>query len=75
MALGTILLYGGVSIYASSFAAMLATLVLSLCLVTYIRFIEEKEMSARFGDEYRQYKQSTPFIIPRIPFFREKRGL
>lgn len=74
MALGTVLFYGGISIYTSSFAAMSAALVLSLCLVAYIKFIEEKEISARFGDEYRQYKQSTSFIIPRFPFSRGKRG-
>ena len=33
---------------------------------TYHKFIEESELEVRFGDVYKQYKQSTPFIIPRF---------
>jgi len=34
--------------------------------VTYIKLIEEKELIERFGSEYLEYKQKTPFLIPRI---------
>jgi protein-S-isoprenylcysteine O-methyltransferase Ste14 len=32
----------------------------------YIKFIEEKELEARFGQEYSEYKKRTPFFIPKI---------
>jgi protein-S-isoprenylcysteine O-methyltransferase Ste14 len=32
----------------------------------YHRFIEEKELLARFGDEYAEYRAKTPFLVPRI---------
>jgi len=66
MALGTIMLYFGIAIFAASFTAVLAVVVFALLLLTYIRLVEEKEMSLRFGDEYSQYKQRIPFIIPRL---------
>ena len=44
-----------------------------VCLVTglavgslYHRFVEEKELSQRFGDEYEAYRKNTPFLIPRF---------
>jgi len=45
---------------------MLAVAVFTIVLLAYIKLIEEKEASFRFGDEYVRYKQSTPFIIPRL---------
>jgi len=33
---------------------------------TYIKLVEEKELEARFGEEYREYKRKTPFLIPKI---------
>ena len=32
----------------------------------YHKFIEEKELLLRFGDDYMQYKDTTPFLIPRF---------
>jgi len=32
----------------------------------YHKFIEESELEIRFGDEYKQYKKDTPFLIPRF---------
>ncbi|MGA3284664.1 MAG: isoprenylcysteine carboxylmethyltransferase family protein [Verrucomicrobiota bacterium] len=72
MALGAILFYSGIAIYTLSFKAMLAVFLFSVSLVAYIKLIEEKEMSLRFGDEYSGYKQSTPFIIPRLSLFGRK---
>jgi protein-S-isoprenylcysteine O-methyltransferase Ste14 len=39
-------------------------LIFSVIILLYIRFIEEKELEIRFGDEYLAYKKRTPFIIP-----------
>jgi protein-S-isoprenylcysteine O-methyltransferase Ste14 len=30
----------------------------------YHKFIEEAELEIRFGDEYKQYKKRTPFLMP-----------
>ena len=35
----------------------------------YHKFVEESELEIRFGDEYKQYKKDTPFLIPK---FRKK---
>jgi len=33
---------------------------------TYHKLIEERELETRFGDEYKHYKEITPFILPRF---------
>ncbi len=32
----------------------------------YHRFVEERELAARFGGDYEQYRRETPFLIPRF---------
>jgi protein-S-isoprenylcysteine O-methyltransferase Ste14 len=64
MALGTILFYCGIAVYTSSWAAVLAVILLCVLLIAYIKLVEEKEMALRFGNEYLRYKQSVPFLIP-----------
>ncbi|MDR1223400.1 MAG: isoprenylcysteine carboxylmethyltransferase family protein [Tannerella sp.] len=32
----------------------------------YHKFIEERELEERFGEEYKRYKENTPFIFPKI---------
>jgi protein-S-isoprenylcysteine O-methyltransferase Ste14 len=32
----------------------------------YHKFVEEKELEERFGEEYRKYKEDTPFVFPKI---------
>jgi len=39
--------------------------IFSAIILSYIKFIEEKELEQRYGDEYVEYKKRTPFIIPR----------
>jgi len=41
--------------------------ILTALLLSYVKFIEEKELAARFGAEYLAYKRETPFILPRKP--------
>jgi protein-S-isoprenylcysteine O-methyltransferase Ste14 len=64
MALGAIVLYLGVSVLLASLSAVVLVLSGAVWLLAYIKRIEEKEMEARFGEEYVQYKQRTPFLIP-----------
>ena len=66
MTLGTIIAYGGVAILVGSLAALIAVAVLAVTLICYLKFIEEKELELRFGDEYLEYKKTTPFMIPKI---------
>ena len=66
MALGTFVCYFGVAAATSSFRAVFAVAIFTFVLLAYIKLIEEKEASFRFGDEYVRYKQSTPVIIPRL---------
>jgi protein-S-isoprenylcysteine O-methyltransferase Ste14 len=35
-----------------------------MILIAYIKLVEEKELEFRFGKEYVDYKNDTPFIIP-----------
>ncbi len=35
---------------------------------SYHKFIEEKELMLRFGDDYKNYKENTPFLIPKLKF-------
>jgi len=67
MHLGTIL-------YCFAFGTFLANLMAGLicCLfeviavTAYGKGIEEKELALRFGRDYLEYKQNTPFLVPRI---------
>ena len=43
-----------------------AILLFAICLLVYIRLLEEKEMELRFGADYIEYRRQTPFLIPRF---------
>jgi protein-S-isoprenylcysteine O-methyltransferase Ste14 len=71
--LGAILYYLGVgtafgSLTIGIFSSLLGFLIGS----SYHKFVEEKDLELRFGDDYLKYKQETPFIIPQI--YRKKLG-
>lgn len=66
MALGAIVAYLGVSVIMGSPGAALLVLLGSAVLLTYIKVAEERELVARFGEEYLDYRRRVPFIIPRL---------
>ena len=66
MALGTIVAGLGLAIFIGSISAVVVVLTLAVLLLTYIKFLEEREMELRFGNAYREYRKQTPFIIPRF---------
>lgn len=66
MALGTFLMYWGVAALFRSIGAALVVLLFALALLIYIKRVEEKELEARFGQAYLDYKQRTPFLFPRF---------
>ncbi len=70
MAMGALLLYIGIGIWMGSLSAIGLTALIGISIVGYIKGVEEKELEARFGTAYLDYKRNTPFMIPRRP----KRG-
>jgi protein-S-isoprenylcysteine O-methyltransferase Ste14 len=66
MTLGTILAYGGIGVFFGSLSTIVIVLLLAIALISYLKFIEEKELEARFGTEYLEYKRNTPFMVPRL---------
>ena len=66
MTLGTMLAYWGIGFLIGSFSALALVLTAGGALLLYCKFIEEKELAARFGPDYLEYKRSTPFLIPRL---------
>ncbi len=70
--LGLIVLFFGVSVWVGSISSMGMVLIFSSAILLYARFIEEKELTKRYGPQYTAYKQTTPFVIPRFTFQRRK---
>ena len=66
MTLGTILLYSGIGILLESISALIVVFLFSTLLIIYLKQVEERELEARFGEEYLAYKKETPFLIPKI---------
>ncbi|HDH96818.1 MAG TPA: isoprenylcysteine carboxylmethyltransferase family protein [Proteobacteria bacterium] len=66
MVMGYILYCFGLSIWLGS--AVLFAFACGLWGIgaAYIKLIEEKELEARFGDAYREYRDSMPMFIPRL---------
>ena len=67
MLFGTFCAYLGVAILVGSISSMVAVILFTLLIIAYIKFIEEKELELRFGQEYLDYKTSTPFFFPGLP--------
>ena len=70
---GLINLFFGISILFDSISSLLMVLIFSVIILLYTRFVEEKELEKRFGDEYLAYKKGTPFFIPIPPSLRRKK--
>ncbi len=64
MLLGSVIYYLGISLRLNSLSAIVLTALFLLCSIAYVKLVEEKELEARFGKEYEEYKRRTPFLIP-----------
>lgn len=74
MTFGTILLYVGIGISIGSISAIGLVILFGGLLLTYIKLVEERELEARFGQEYLDYKARTPFLLPRFKSGYSDRG-
>jgi protein-S-isoprenylcysteine O-methyltransferase Ste14 len=64
--LGAIIYYLGVGTLFGSMEIGLAMFLLGLVIGgSYHKFVEEKELRLRFGEEYEEYRKKTPFLIPK----------
>jgi protein-S-isoprenylcysteine O-methyltransferase Ste14 len=64
MVFGTLCAYLGVSLLSGSWSSLIIDLIFSSLLLAYLKLVEERELAARFGQEYLDYKSTTPFLIP-----------
>jgi len=67
MTLGALLIYLGIGVWMGSGVVIILTVVVFSVLLFYIYHHETDELAGRFGDEYRDYKKRTPFLLPRCP--------
>jgi protein-S-isoprenylcysteine O-methyltransferase Ste14 len=74
MTLGTTAFYLGIALWTGSLSAAAISLIYPFGILIYIKLIEEKELEERFGLEYLEYKQRTPFLIPRFWIKRMRYG-
>jgi protein-S-isoprenylcysteine O-methyltransferase Ste14 len=66
MALGTTMVYLGAAIWVGSLSAIALASIYPSVIVIYTKLFEERELEKRFGSEYLEYKERTPFVIPRL---------
>jgi protein-S-isoprenylcysteine O-methyltransferase Ste14 len=65
--LGAMIYYFGVGTRFGSMSIAVIMFLLTLLLGSlYHKLVEEKELLARFGEEYEEYKAKTPFLIPKF---------
>jgi protein-S-isoprenylcysteine O-methyltransferase Ste14 len=66
LAFGLLNFYFGISILIGSISSVVAVAIFSAIILAYIKFVEEKELEQRYGDDYTAYKQTTPFLFPKL---------
>lgn len=66
MTLGALLMYLGIGVWMGSGVVIILTLSVFSALLTFIYFHETRELRKRFGEEYLEYKNRTPFLWPRF---------
>jgi protein-S-isoprenylcysteine O-methyltransferase Ste14 len=72
MVFGTLLAYLGIAVVVGSISSILAVLIFGGLLLTYVKKVEERELEARFGQAYVDYKAHTPFLFPRFDKRKKK---
>lgn len=72
MVFGTLLAYLGIAVVVGSISSILAVIIFGGLLLTYVKKVEERELEARFGQAYVDYKAHTPFLFPRFDKHKKK---
>ena len=62
--LGNMLYTVGLGIIIQSVCYIILAVAWYTLILVYDYFIEEKQLEKKFGEEYREYRKSTPFLIP-----------
>ena len=66
MTLGALCMYLGIGVWMGSGVFIGLTVIVFSGLLTFILIHETRELSERFGEEYLEYKNRTPFLLPRL---------
>ena len=66
MVTGAIFMVLGLACFFNSLAFLGIGMIIPVHYLIYVKFFEERELEARFGEAYKKYKQNTPFILPKI---------
>lgn len=66
MVSGVTLFIVGLGFIFNSYAFIFLGLIIPLVYLVFIKLVEEKELEARFGKEYIEYKKRVPFLIPKF---------
>lgn len=65
MSLGVYLICVGLSLLGGSTFFVLYSLAIFIpAHVFFLKYFEERELEIRFGEDYKEYKQKVPFLIP-----------
>jgi protein-S-isoprenylcysteine O-methyltransferase Ste14 len=68
MVLGALTYYLGIGTrFGSLEIGVLMFLVMMILGSCYLKLVEEKELEERFGKEYEEYREKTPFLRPKWP--------
>ncbi len=65
MVFGTLLFYIGLAVIFNVTSMLFILIpVVFISILIFVKLIEEKKLEIRFGQEYIEYKEKTPFLIP-----------
>lgn len=64
MLFGTICAYTALGLFLSSLRSLMVAIGFTIFMYIYVKLFEEKRLLNDFGDEYVQYRKSTPMIFP-----------
>ena len=65
--LGVMIYYMGLGTWFGSLTVGLVMFFIAFVIGSlFHKFVEEKELQMRFGEQYELYKEKTPFLIPKI---------
>jgi protein-S-isoprenylcysteine O-methyltransferase Ste14 len=64
--IGLLFLFLGVALLQRSISGLIMLPVAVAIIIPYLILFEEKALTARFGDDYREYRSNVPLLVPRL---------